>query len=195
MGRQGGWTALHWACDKGHLHVARALLDLAASTEKTDNVRTQPTPYYSVLAHDAWIIWACRPYDGSTHYCTCITQAPEAPCTPLPQKNWTALHWAAHSGRLAVAELLLARGANRGALSNDGKTAQQMAEAKDEAGHASVAALLSGASPVRVGASCPDACPHSLLLVLNQTCESSAGSHRVRSPAAEFGRLYRSFVA
>jgi ankyrin repeat protein len=52
----------------------------------------------------------------------------------------TALHWAAERGDLAIAELLLGRGADRGLADKQGKTALDLALA---GGHVEIAALMS----------------------------------------------------
>ena len=52
----------------------------------------------------------------------------------------TALHWAAERGDLAIAKLLLGRGADRALVDKQGKTALDLALAQ---GHAEIASLLS----------------------------------------------------
>ena len=73
---QAGYTALHWASMKGHLEVAKALLEKGAATDLTDNVSllcihaihakwcvwfrymalyTWPTMYNIILYNSAWL--------------------------------------------------------------------------------------------------------------------------------------------
>ena len=57
---QGGGTPLHWACYKGHLEVARLLMDNGADLGAKNNVSPYALPPYS---HPAccWdvFLWMC----------------------------------------------------------------------------------------------------------------------------------------
>jgi uncharacterized protein len=109
-------TALHWAAYSGHADIARLLIAKGADV-----------------------------YGNETNHCLApvrsptTTQSPQqSPVTDEPN-GVTPLHWAAAGGQRALAELLIAEGANVNAASVEGVTPLAAAVA---AGHENVAVLL-----------------------------------------------------
>ena len=57
---QSQWTALHWACHKGNIDMAVALLQAGASMAVTTNVRL----LCAVCVSWRFVLLACHPSDG-----------------------------------------------------------------------------------------------------------------------------------
>jgi ankyrin repeat protein len=109
-------TALHLAIENGHNRLARWLLTKGARLDVfTASGLGRRDDVARILAADAALVRSERE-DGSS-----------------------PLHWAARSGQRAVAELLLARGADAAAQDHRGRTASQYAASQ---GHTRLANFL-----------------------------------------------------
>jgi ankyrin repeat protein len=126
-----GAAPLHWALAYGHGEIARHLLDAGADPDlRDDEFRAPPRAFAICLAAAdgraevvAWLLGL----DASLANCRC---------------DWgTPLHEAAFHGRVAVAEILLAAGADPHALNKEGRTPHQIAASR---GRTDVISLFPG---------------------------------------------------
>jgi ankyrin repeat protein len=125
-----GFGALGLAVFFGRLEAAEVLLDAGADPNTPASNSFRVSPIHSAAAH--------RNPERSLELCRLLLDRGADP-NVAQAGGWTPLHQAAAHGRKAVAELLLAHGASREAVSEDDRTPGQMAEVK---GHAEILALL-----------------------------------------------------
>jgi uncharacterized protein len=126
-----GWTLLHLSAFFGYGDIVDYLLgfqpDLTARSKNPMSVN----PLQSALANGHKQI-AHKLIDAG------------APINE-PEFGWTPLHYAAHNNLPEIAQILLGRGADPRARTEDGKTPLDLAREK---GHTQVAELLSEVGPV-----------------------------------------------
>ncbi len=127
-----GWTALHLAAHFGHGDAVDALLAAGADVNAWAENTHRNQPLHAALAGraDARIVMA-------------LLRA-RAGVNAADGGGYTPLHLAAFRGDLALAELLLAQGADARRRADDGKTALMLAE---QEGHDAVARRLRGEEP------------------------------------------------
>jgi ankyrin repeat protein len=125
-----GFGVLGLAVFFGRLEAAQVLLDAGADPNTPASNSFRVYPIHSAAAH--------RNPERSLELCRLLLARGADP-NVAQAGGWTPLHQAAAHGRKAVAELLLAHGASREAVSDDDRTPGQMAEVK---GHAEILALL-----------------------------------------------------
>jgi ankyrin repeat protein len=103
-----GFTPLHLAAFFGQLEAARALLDLGADVHARSRNEKLPsaTPLHSAAA-------------GKHTDVAILLLERDAEVDAVQNGGWTALHAAAASGNLALCRALIARGAERGRMSDD----------------------------------------------------------------------------
>jgi hypothetical protein len=90
-----GWSALHWACEQGHEHAAKVLLDgkyegRGATVDLLSENGSSPLMYASMLGHEAVVR---------------LLLSRGAKQEPQNDDGYTALHWAVdrdHSGVVAL---------------------------------------------------------------------------------------------
>ena len=119
-----GWTALHWAAEKGHLAMARLLL------EKGADINAKDDDDETALHRAAW-----SGYDGVVR----LLLEKGADINAKSCDNETALYSAANFGHKGVIRLLLEKGADINAKDFRGYTALHIAA---ECGHEGVVRLL-----------------------------------------------------
>lgn len=122
-----GWTPLHLAAFFGARNALLVLIGLGASLEAVSQNPMQNTPLHAGIAGAAGESLAplLMALGGNAHH--------------VGGSGVTALHLAASRGFEALCRLLLARGADRLAKTEDGKTAAELAR---ERGHLPTAAAL-----------------------------------------------------
>jgi uncharacterized protein len=121
-----GFTALHLAAFFGHVDAARLLLDHGADPAAVADNPMRVQPLHSAVA-------------GRHAELTAMLVESGAPVNVAQRGGWTPLHAAAQHGDEGLVDLLLAAGADPGALADDGRSPADMAEA---AGHPALAARL-----------------------------------------------------
>src|SRR6187200_2907574 len=123
-----GFTALHLAAFFGKPEIARALLDAGApvDTYTTNDLANQPLHAAAAGRH----LEVCR-----------LLLAAGADVNATQHGGYTPLHEAAQSGDVAMVELFLSAGADPAVLTDDGRSAPDLARA---AGHVDLAARLRG---------------------------------------------------
>jgi ankyrin repeat protein len=126
-----GWTPLHLAAFFGHAEVARALVAAAAPLDERATSRnpTANRPLHAALAGAE---------DEET--IRCLLEA-GALVDDRAGGGYTPLHLAASRGSASLVEMLLRRGADASARTDEGRTAADIAL---ERGHAHVASQLEG---------------------------------------------------
>ena len=102
-----GWRLLHFACDGGHLELARGLLDLGAVVDARTNY--------------GWDALTCASCDGHAALVTLLLDRGADPCSR--NDNYTAVCLAAMYDNLQACLILLNRGADLMAVCHDGRTA------------------------------------------------------------------------
>src|SRR5207248_10766806 len=125
-----GFTPLHLATFFGHAAATRLLLEHGANPALISRHRfIQVTPLHSAVAREG---------AADLETATVLLEA-GAPVDARAEGGQRPLHSAASNGDRAMAELLLAHGADPGAARDDGKTPRELAR---EAGHEGVVELL-----------------------------------------------------
>jgi hypothetical protein len=122
-----GWTALHLAAAFGTPAAVSVLLDAGASVEAVSRNPQQNQPLHAALAL------------GKNAETIELLLEAGAPVNAAQAGGFTPLFSAAIANRRDLVELLLARGAETGHKSDQGKTAAEFAR---ERGHADLAAWL-----------------------------------------------------
>lgn len=122
-----GWTPLHLACFFGQRDAALVLIALGAALEARSRNPMENTPLHAAIAGAA----------GDAIAPLLIALGADARVTGGSGVN--ALHLAASRGYEPLCRLLLSRGLDRAAQTEDGKTAAAIAR---ERGHLSTAAAL-----------------------------------------------------
>lgn len=116
-----GFSALGIAAFFGHPEVLDLLLSAGADPNAASRNAMQVTPLHSAVA--------CRD-EGGAERMTGALLAAGAQVNVAQQGGWTPLHQAAAHGRVAIVEMLLERGADPAARSDDGRTPAEMAAEK-----------------------------------------------------------------
>ena len=119
-----GWTALHLAAHFGQTEAARVLIERGASASLRSRNALDNEPLHAACAGQ------------SPHELVTLLLDSGADVNARQHGGFTPLHEAAQNGNAALTELLLVRGANATATTDDGKTAAQLAQ---EAGHSDLA--------------------------------------------------------
>jgi RNA polymerase sigma-70 factor, ECF subfamily len=144
-----GGTGLHWSAVNGHAQTVRWLVEHGADCDLRDT-KFDATPagwamegghreLAAVIAGRAKTITICEAANyGLLDRVRALLDAD--PASVNARNDWgTPLHEAAFFGHAAIAELLLARGADRAAVTCRGETALALAETR---GHTAITALL-----------------------------------------------------
>jgi ankyrin repeat protein len=121
-----GRTALHLAARFGHMEVARLLLGHGADPNAISLDEERVTPLYIAVV--------ARHRDTAS-----LLLALGASPNSVQRGGWTALHAAARNGDQAIVDMLQLRRADATRVSDDGRTAVDLAE---ENGHAALAQVL-----------------------------------------------------
>jgi ankyrin repeat protein len=133
-------TALHFACEKGHLPMCKALLSRGADRMAEDSEQWTPLHYAANFGHLSCVVMLVgRP--GK------VRMTP-AEVGAAAQEGWTALHWAAQYGSDQICGVLLAAGALVDAKDSHGQTPLLYAQHFHPT-NAALLALLSGNAPAQ----------------------------------------------
>jgi len=127
-----GWTALHLASHFGRTDTVAALLAAGAAVHARSANEMCNQPIHAAAAGSAAV--------------AVVTQllASGADVNAIQTGGFTALHEAAFKGDMALADLLLAHGADTGRRTDTGQTAETIAR---EHGHEALARRLRGEAP------------------------------------------------
>lgn len=109
-----GWTALHYAAPKGEVSVARLLLEAGADPNEKDMDGYTPLLLAAQIGSEEAIVRALL--------------AAGADIDERDKRGWAALHWAGARDYVVLLRILLDAGANMGARSLKGETAEGLAE-------------------------------------------------------------------
>jgi len=112
-----GWTALHFACERGDEDLARLLLGHGACVEALTAGKMTPLAYASKGGHERVVRTLVEAGAG----------VDAAPCGDCWNAGWQAIHWAACSGHTGTVQALLRAGADRSAVTAVGDTALALA--------------------------------------------------------------------
>ena len=104
----GGKTALHFACDKGHLDVIMYLVSMGCAKEKLDSLG-QTALFVACVSHRLSVVQWLHDHAGCE-----LDQPDHAGMTPI--------HMAAKLGRLAMVQYLCDQGAEVEKPTNAGRT-------------------------------------------------------------------------
>lgn len=121
-----GWTPLHLAAFFGQERAAALLIERGAPLDAWSRNELANQPLHAAVA------------GNDTETCLCLLRH-GAPVDEKQHSGFTPLHGAAQNGNWDVTTALLDRGADRTVVTDEGKTAEQLAR---EAGHASLAGHL-----------------------------------------------------
>ncbi|XP_049839689.1 poly [ADP-ribose] polymerase tankyrase-1-like isoform X7 [Schistocerca gregaria] len=99
-----GYTALHWAAERGHVDVATCLLEGGAEVDATNDSRITPLHRAAQSGHAAVVR---------------LLAASSARTDARNRWGWTPLHWAAMRGHAEAAAALLEAGADREATTDE----------------------------------------------------------------------------
>ncbi len=126
-----GWTPLHLAAFFGHLDLTDALLDLGANVNSRSTNGLKNMPLHAASA-------------GGHAEVVALLLKRGADVNAVQGGGWTALHSAALAGNRAMAEALLANGADSSIRAENNQTPLDLALSK---AHEEVAALLESVGP------------------------------------------------
>lgn len=121
-----GWTPLHLAAFFGQERAAALLIERGAPLDAWSRNELANQPLHAAVAGNDTETYLCLLRHG-------------APVDEKQHSGFTPLHGAAQNGNWDVTTALLDRGADRTVVTDEGKTAEQLAR---EAGHASLAGHL-----------------------------------------------------
>jgi cytohesin len=110
------YTPLHWAVAKGHVHVARQLIEFGADLEKRGG-RFLLTPLH-MAAGEGHLNTSRLLLDAGAHV------------NSLDRFRNSPMHWAAWFGHLSVVRFLVERGGNYTLTNRDGYTPRDMASVR-----------------------------------------------------------------
>ena len=104
------WTPLLWAAMKGHLEIARMLIDAGADV----NNRNGETPLYMAVSN------------GKLDIARMLIDA-GANVNVQDEVGYTPLHWAAVFGQVEIARMLIDAGGNKDIQNNKGRAPYDLA--------------------------------------------------------------------